>query len=69
MQTVFSSLGKYARYRHIAFVVEDMEALIARLKQRGTETFSEIQYYEDSYKLCYIRGPEGIILEVTEPIK
>ena len=55
--------------RHIAFVVEDMEAVIAKLKKRGTETFSEIQYYEDSYKLCYIRGPEGIILELAEPIK
>ncbi len=54
--------------RHIAFAVEDIEAVIARLKERGTETFSEIQDYEGMYKLCYVRGPEGIILELAEKI-
>lgn len=54
--------------RHIAFVVDDIEAVVAKLKKRGTELFSEIQTYEDSYKLCYIRGPEGIILELAEQI-
>ena len=45
--------------RHICFAVEDIEAIVAKLKERhGT---SEIQD-EDSYKLCYVRGPEGIIL-------
>lgn len=55
--------------RHIAFVVEDIEAIVATLKKKGTEFFSEIQYYEESYKLCYLRGPEGIILELAEEIK
>jgi catechol 2,3-dioxygenase-like lactoylglutathione lyase family enzyme len=55
--------------RHIAFVVEDIEAIVAKLKKRGTEIFSEIQSFEESYKLCYIRGPEGIILELAEGIK
>jgi 4-hydroxyphenylpyruvate dioxygenase-like putative hemolysin len=55
--------------RHIAFAVEDIEALVAKLKKKGTEIFSEIQQYEDSYKLCYCRGPEGIILELAEQIK
>lgn len=54
--------------RHIAFVVEDIEAIVARLKQNGSETFSDIQQYENSYKLCYVRGPEGIILELAEQI-
>jgi catechol 2,3-dioxygenase-like lactoylglutathione lyase family enzyme len=54
--------------RHIAFVVDDIEALVARLKAKGTEIFSEIYNYEDQYKLCYIRGPEGIILELAEQI-
>ena len=54
--------------RHIAFVVEDIEGVVARLKQKGTETFSEIQDLGE-YKLCYIRGPEGIILELAEQIK
>ncbi|PHD72504.1 glyoxalase [Bacillus sp. AFS043905] len=55
--------------RHIAFAVEDIEALVAKLKKKGTEIFSEIQQYEDRYKLCYCRGPEGIILELAEQIK
>ncbi|KKQ45669.1 MAG: Lactoylglutathione lyase-like protein lyase [Candidatus Moranbacteria bacterium GW2011_GWC2_37_8] len=55
--------------RHIAFVVEDIEAVVAKLKKKGVEFFSEIQTYEDSYKLCYLRGPEGIILELAEEIK
>lgn len=54
--------------RHICFAVEDIEAIIAKLKEKGTETFSEIQQYEESYKLCYVRGPEGIILELAEKI-
>ena len=54
--------------RHIAFAVEDIEALVAKLKQNGSAIFSEIQTYENMYKLCYVRGPEGIILEVAEQI-
>jgi catechol 2,3-dioxygenase-like lactoylglutathione lyase family enzyme len=55
--------------RHITFAVEDIEAIVAKLKEKGTEIFSEIQTYENEYKLCYIRGPEGIILELAEQIK
>jgi catechol 2,3-dioxygenase-like lactoylglutathione lyase family enzyme len=55
--------------RHIAFAVEDIDAIVAKLKEKGTEVFSEIQQYEDSYKLCYVRGPEGVILELAERIK
>jgi catechol 2,3-dioxygenase-like lactoylglutathione lyase family enzyme len=55
--------------RHIAFAVEDIETVVAKLKKNGTEIFSEIQQYEESYKLCYVRGPEGIILELAEEIK
>jgi len=55
--------------RHIAFAVEDIEAIVAKLKENGKEIFSEIQNYEGQYKLCYCRGPEGIILELAEKIK
>jgi 4-hydroxyphenylpyruvate dioxygenase-like putative hemolysin len=55
--------------RHIAFVVEDIEAVVAKLKKKGMEIFSEIQNYEEIYKLCYCRGLEGIILELAERIK
>ncbi|MGG3471222.1 VOC family protein [Neobacillus pocheonensis] len=55
--------------RHIAFAVEDIEAVVAKLKKKNTEFISEILQYEESYKLCYCRGPEGIIVELAEQIK
>ncbi|MFF3101882.1 VOC family protein [Viridibacillus arvi] len=55
--------------RHIAFAVEDIEALVTKLTKKGTELIGEIQNYENAYKLCYVRGPEGIILELAEEIK
>jgi catechol 2,3-dioxygenase-like lactoylglutathione lyase family enzyme len=55
--------------RHICFAVEDIETIVANLKKKGTEIFSEIQQYEGIYKLCYVRGPEGIILELAEKIR
>ena len=55
--------------RHIAFVVEDIDAVVAKLKEKGVEAFSAVQRYEDQYKLCYVRGPEGIILELAEELK
>ena len=54
--------------RHIAFLVEDIDAVVAKLKGMGAEPFSEVLRYEDSYKLCYVRGPEGIILDLAEEI-
>ena len=52
--------------RHIALVVEDVEAIVAKLKKGGAELVGEIQNYKNIYKLCYVRGPEGIILELAE---
>jgi catechol 2,3-dioxygenase-like lactoylglutathione lyase family enzyme len=63
------SLANTLGIRHITFDVEDIEALAAKLKTGGAEFFSEIQNYQDTYKLCYVRGPEGIILELAEKIK
>ncbi|AYW45848.1 VOC family protein [Tetragenococcus koreensis] len=54
--------------RHIAFAVKDIEGIVAPLKKRGGELIGQVQNYEDIYKLCYIRGPEGIILELAEKI-
>ncbi len=53
--------------RHIAFVVDDIAEVVGKLKAKGNETFSEIQEI-GGYKLCYVRGPEGIILELAEQI-
>jgi catechol 2,3-dioxygenase-like lactoylglutathione lyase family enzyme len=55
--------------RHIAFLVEGIEDIVDSLKQKGTEVFSDIQTYEDMYRLCYVRGPEGIIVELAEQIE
>jgi catechol 2,3-dioxygenase-like lactoylglutathione lyase family enzyme len=54
--------------RHIAFLVEDIDAVVAALRARGTELVGELVRYEDSYRLCYVRGPEGIIVELAEKI-
>lgn len=54
--------------RHLAFVVEDIDALVAGLQARGTELVGELVSYEDIYRLCYVRGPEGIIVELAEPL-
>jgi catechol 2,3-dioxygenase-like lactoylglutathione lyase family enzyme len=54
--------------RHIAFAVEDIDAVLARLKARGAELVGELGRYEDSYRLCYLRGPGGIIVELAQQI-
>jgi catechol 2,3-dioxygenase-like lactoylglutathione lyase family enzyme len=67
-QGIRQSFANTLGIRHIAFAVEDIDALVAKLKKKGTAIFSEIQTYENEYKLCYVRGPEGIILELAEQI-
>jgi catechol 2,3-dioxygenase-like lactoylglutathione lyase family enzyme len=52
--------------RHLAFAVEDIDAVLARLRARGAGLVGELERYEDSYRLCYIRGPAGIIVELAE---
>ena len=54
--------------RHIAFVVDDIDDVLARLRARGAELVGELGRYQDIYRLCYIRGPEGIIVELAEQI-
>jgi catechol 2,3-dioxygenase-like lactoylglutathione lyase family enzyme len=54
--------------RHVTFAVEDIEGIVAKLEKIGGELFSPIQNYNDVYKLCYMRGPEGIIVELAEEI-
>jgi catechol 2,3-dioxygenase-like lactoylglutathione lyase family enzyme len=54
--------------RHVAFAVEDIDAVVAGLRARGAELVGELVSYEDRYRLCYVRGPEGIIVELAERI-
>jgi catechol 2,3-dioxygenase-like lactoylglutathione lyase family enzyme len=54
--------------RHVAFAVEDIDAVVAGLRSRGAKLVGELERYQDSYRLCYVRGPEGIIIELAEKI-
>ena len=54
--------------RHVAFAVDDLDAVVASMRARGAELVGEVERYEDSYRLCYVRGPEGIIVELAEQI-
>jgi catechol 2,3-dioxygenase-like lactoylglutathione lyase family enzyme len=54
--------------RHLTFAVDDIDAVLARLRARGAELVGEVERYGDSYRLCYVRGPEGIIVELAEQI-
>ena len=54
--------------RRIMFAVEDIEGVLARLRTHGTKLIGELGQYEDSYQLCYVRGPAGIIVALAEQI-
>jgi catechol 2,3-dioxygenase-like lactoylglutathione lyase family enzyme len=54
--------------RHVSFAVEDVDAVLAGLRGHGSELVGEVERYRDSYRLCYVRGPEGIIVELAEPL-
>jgi catechol 2,3-dioxygenase-like lactoylglutathione lyase family enzyme len=62
------ALANAPGFRHLAFLVEDIDAVVAGLRARGTELVGELVRYKDSYRLCYVRGPEGIIVELAEQI-
>lgn len=54
--------------RHVAIAVDDIEDSIARVRARGYDLLGELVNYEDFYWLCYVRGPDGIIVELAEKI-
>ena len=54
--------------RRIMFAVEDIDDVVARLLSRGGELVGEIAQYEDAYRLCYLRGPEGIVVGLAEQL-
>jgi len=54
--------------RRIMFAVDDLEEITARLLAHGAALVGEIVNYEDCYKLCYIRGPEGIMVALAEEV-
>jgi len=54
--------------RHITFAVDDIKAALAGLEPHGGEPLGELVNYEDSYWLCYVRGPDGILVELAEKV-
>ena len=55
-------------YLRVMFAVTDLDDTLARLRTHGAEVVDEVVQYEDQYRLCYIRGPEGILVGLAEQI-
>jgi catechol 2,3-dioxygenase-like lactoylglutathione lyase family enzyme len=54
--------------RRIMFAVDDIDDVVARLRSHGAELVGELAQYEDSYRLCFLRGPAGIIIGLAEQL-
>src|ERR671922_1155285 len=54
--------------RRIMFAVDDIDDVVARLQKHGAELVGEVAQYEDKYRLCYVRGPEGILVALAEQL-
>ena len=55
-------------YLRVMFAVDDLDSTLARLGEHGAQVVDEVVQYEDAYRLCYVRGPEGILIGLAEPI-
>ena len=60
-----NSLG----YLRVMFAVKDIDNTLARLGNHGAQLVGEVVQYEDTYRLCYIRGPEGLLIGLAEELK
>lgn len=55
-------------FRHIAIEVKDLDAIVEGLRDKGLDTVGEVRDFEDIYRICYVRGPEGLIVELDEQL-
>ena len=55
-------------YLRVMFAVTDLDDTLARLRSHGAELVDEVSQFEDTYRLCYIRGPEGILIGLAEQL-
>ena len=55
-------------YLRVMFAVEDIDDTLARLRKRGAQLVGEVVQYEDAYRLCYIRGPEGLLIGLAQEL-
>jgi catechol 2,3-dioxygenase-like lactoylglutathione lyase family enzyme len=56
-------------YLRVMFTVDDIDDTLARLGQHGAELVGQVVRYEDSYRLCYIRGPEGVLIGLAQELR
>lgn len=56
-------------YLRVMFTVEDIDDTLARLVKHGAQLVDRVTQYEDAYRLCYIRGPEGILIGLAQELK
>ena len=56
-------------YLRVMFTVDDLDDTLARLRERGAELVGEVVNYQDTYRLCYIRGPEGILVGLAQELR
>jgi catechol 2,3-dioxygenase-like lactoylglutathione lyase family enzyme len=54
--------------RHLTFAVDNLDSVLAGVRAHGAELVGDVERYRDVYRLCYVRGPEGIIVELAEKI-
>jgi catechol 2,3-dioxygenase-like lactoylglutathione lyase family enzyme len=55
-------------YLRVMFAVEDIDDTLARLRKHGAQLVGEVVQYQDAYRLCYIRGPEGLLIGLAEEL-
>ena len=55
-------------YLRVMFTVDDIDDTLARLRNRGAQLVGQVVQYEDAYRLCYIRGPEGLLIGLAEEL-
>ena len=55
-------------YLRVMFAVEDIDDTLARVSKHGAQLVVEVVQYEDAYRLCYIRGPEGLLIGLAEQL-
>ena len=56
-------------YLRVMFAVDNLDEVLARLRTRGAQLVGDVVQYEDAYRLCYIRGPEGLLIGLAEELK
>ena len=56
-------------YLRVMFTVDDIDETLVRLRRRGAQLVGEVVQYEEAYRLCYIRGPEGLLIGLAEELR